>query len=608
MSNAVDCGDLVFNSISEQCVSETSSLGKLVNSIDEKLIQMGQEYFSKGCTKKTIKNPLTKYCIKTSTALGKTILDNVTKRVNGILACTPPRSFNTITKRCWIDPNPNSCAAYDITEHEFIPHDEQIKVANWFINTNNRGIVLFHGLGSGKTCTSILMIDMWLQRHPDRKVYIYLPASLRSNFLKEYCSKCGKNVDVVKDKFHFVSYNYTSNRIHLPTKEQLKDNLVVVDEFHKIILGMISQGIHYTTIYKSLYESNLDKIICLSGTPETSSPLEIYYEVNMCKNNPPFKDGTNYLQNVVTLNSNRKWIPKNRDEFIKDIHGVYSYLPSIATINGLNGYPVVTHVRKYVPMLIPQYIQYAKAKSGESPRGKPNPKKPDYERQRMFYFIRVSMLRSRQRANMYYPPNVSDNDMIKNISKVSPKFTRIINYIKNNVGKQVVYSQFKERYGVQFLSDALNYMKIPNLLFTGDFNDTQRLDILAKFNNENNNNGNYYKVLLLTDAGSQGLNLFGARALHIVEQTVSPNVIQQIEGRVVRFGGHLMLPLENRNITIISYFALTPGIEIKDNEEIQNIPLDRHTSDFDAHRLANDKSRSVSVLLHILKSQPLIPE
>lgn len=54
-----------------------------------------------------------------------------------------------------------------------------------------RGIMLYHGLGVGKTCASIAAAEGFLQRH--KKVYVMVPASLAQNYKNEIlrCSSIG---------------------------------------------------------------------------------------------------------------------------------------------------------------------------------------------------------------------------------------------------------------------------------------------------------------------------------------------------------------------------------------------------------------------------------
>jgi energy-coupling factor transporter ATP-binding protein EcfA2 len=53
------------------------------------------------------------------------------------------------------------------------------------MNTPERGILIYHGLGSGKTATSIGMIEANISERPDKIVYVILPASLRDNYRSE---------------------------------------------------------------------------------------------------------------------------------------------------------------------------------------------------------------------------------------------------------------------------------------------------------------------------------------------------------------------------------------------------------------------------------------
>jgi hypothetical protein len=55
------------------------------------------------------------------------------------------------------------------------------------IYTPYRGLLLFHGLGSGKTCSSIAIAE---GLKTSKKIIVMLPASLKQNYIKEL-KKCG---------------------------------------------------------------------------------------------------------------------------------------------------------------------------------------------------------------------------------------------------------------------------------------------------------------------------------------------------------------------------------------------------------------------------------
>jgi SNF2 family DNA or RNA helicase len=55
------------------------------------------------------------------------------------------------------------------------------------IYTPYRGLLLYHGLGSGKTCSSIAIAEGIKN---EKRILIMTPASLRSNYIEEL-KKCG---------------------------------------------------------------------------------------------------------------------------------------------------------------------------------------------------------------------------------------------------------------------------------------------------------------------------------------------------------------------------------------------------------------------------------
>lgn len=83
----------------------------------------------------------------------------------------------------------------------FVPLSHQLLVKRYLNSyTPYRGLLLFHGLGSGKTCTSIgIMEGMKF----DKKVFIMTPASLRKNY-KTQMKFCGDQV--YRDNNFWVKY------------------------------------------------------------------------------------------------------------------------------------------------------------------------------------------------------------------------------------------------------------------------------------------------------------------------------------------------------------------------------------------------------------------
>ena len=78
------------------------------------------------------------------------------------------------------------------------------------VNTPYRGLLLYHGLGSGKTCASIVTAEGLKERH---NIVVMLPASLRQNYIKELMV-CGDQVYRKLQHWEFMEAN-SSNVMEL---------------------------------------------------------------------------------------------------------------------------------------------------------------------------------------------------------------------------------------------------------------------------------------------------------------------------------------------------------------------------------------------------------
>lgn len=128
------------------------------------------------------------------------------------------------------------------------------------------------------------------------------------------------------------------------------------------------------------------------------------------------------------------------------------------------------------------------------------------------------------------------------------------------------------------------------VLITGDkkLSPNNRKDVKA-VTNDTNKNGKDVKVVIISEAGSEGIDFNNIRQVHILEPWYNMSRIEQIIGRAVRFKSHCKQPIEKRNVEIYLYGS-NP---IKDD----NIePLDLYI-----YRLAEQKALQIGVVSRILK-------
>jgi len=89
----------------------------------------------------------------------------------------------------------SSTDEFDLLTHQKIVRD--------YLNlyTPYRGLLLYHGLGSGKTCTSIAIAE---GMKSDKRVFVMTPASLKMNFFSEM-KKCGDDLYKKNQHWEYIS-------------------------------------------------------------------------------------------------------------------------------------------------------------------------------------------------------------------------------------------------------------------------------------------------------------------------------------------------------------------------------------------------------------------
>ena len=127
------------------------------------------------------------------------------------------------------------------------------------------------------------------------------------------------------------------------------------------------------------------------------------------------------------------------------------------------------------------------------------------------------------------------------------------------------------------------------IMITGDNklspNNIQEVKSATKSSNVN---GDEIKIILISQAGSEGIDLKYIRQVHILEPWYNLSRIEQIIGRAVRNCSHKDLPLEERNVEIFLYASEL----IDDSYE---------AADFYVYRLAERKAIQIGKVTRLLK-------
>ena len=163
-------------------------------------------------------------------------------------------------------------------------------------------------------------------------------------------------------------------------------------------------------------------------------------------------------------------------------------------------------------------------------------------------------------------------------------------------GQRGTKSLFKERptdivdvRTMKHPEDKSNFMPARYAMITGDSKLSPDNDYEVKgITSDNNKDGHKVKVVLISKAGSEGIDFKFIRQVHIIDPWYNMNRIEQIIGRAVRNFSHKDLPYEKRNVEIFMY-----GTILGDNVE--------EAADLYVYRVAEYKAIQIGKVTRILK-------
>jgi hypothetical protein len=194
----------------------------------------------------------------------------------------------------------------------------------------------------------------------------------------------------------------------------------------------------------------------------------------------------------------------------------------------------------------------------------------------------------------------------------SPKFSAVIENLINdeNIGLNLIYSQFRSLEGVEILKLALlangfaefdikkdaagiwelniseeNLGKKTFALYTGTEDKEKREIIRNIFNSEwsaippslrsklesmntNNDHGELIKILMITSSGAEGITLKNVRYVHIMEPYWHPVRVEQVIGRARRICSHQSLPKSERNVKVFLYLMTFTQKQLSDEASL----------------------------------------
>ena len=488
---------------------------------------------------------------------------------------------------------------------KFKPH--QKKVIEYMKKTGQRGIILYHGLGSGKTITSIGIAETM-----DNKVIVIVPASMRTQWDEEL-----DNVKV-KDKSRYNIMSYEGFLKDADKISSINEKIIIMDEAHRI---RTTTGKIASTALKIL--QNAYKVILLTGTPMVNSPVDMSPLINavsgeniLPEDERQFKDKfymTNTMKVVSTKNvckyhsiacsqGGKKYkmdmckyhhvmwaigrqSPPGTSKTLNttDLEGknsvsewkIYSKkriqdARSVANLVELK--PNVSEYAKYVNHFISYYKPKESIKDFPKVSSKNIKVKMSDEQNKKYQSaqkkVNSSDMELLQKGIEVTRKTASFNAFLNSTRQISntyngntntPKLKKVVEFISKNPKPVIVYSNWIEN-GIEPLSKMLESSNINHLKFIGGMSDSKKHIVV-----ENYNNGEI-DVLLLSSSGGEGLDLKKTRQIHILEPHWNDAKISQVIGRGIRYKSHEDLPVSERKVVVVHWIS-TPLGEGKGTDE-----------------------------------------
>lgn len=417
--------------------------------------------------------------------------------------------------------NPCGIALHKETDIQLKKH--QLSVSNQLVK--ERGVIVVHSVGTGKTLTAISSSQCLLNKDIVEHIIVITPTSLQKNFITQ-ALQYGLTKKQLDTYYTFYTIQGISNAVEQGKATSPNKSLIIIDEVHNLrTIG----GSRFNLINK--YAKKSEKVLLLTATPLINYPSDIINLIGLARGEKTISEEKFYkmIEN-----------PKS-GELKKYIKGIFNFYLKDHDIPDPN-FPSKKILEIFLPME-PGYLKtYEAIEKGQEH------KIQDFKGKNIHVFYN-----GLRRASNIIEQKSPKVDWIKDKINSEPK------------SKYVIFSHFINM-GIVPVMKWLNKVKIPYAHVTGD------LSIQERDNSVNEYNTDKIKVLFISKAGSEGLDLKNTSNIIIMESGWNENSIEQIIGRGVRYKSHESLPKSKRNVNIYRLYTIKP-IEYKNIKKITSTHL-----------------------------------
>jgi hypothetical protein len=207
-------------------------------------------------------------------------------------------------------------------------------------NSPYRDILIYHGLGSGKTRSAINIYNVLYNYSPDWNVFILLKATLKeSTWVRELESWLQKEEKEFRNaNIEFISYDApNADKMFLEkvkNADAAKKSMYIIDESHNFINNVYTnmsskQGRRALTIYEHIIQDKKDndgvRVILISGSPAINIPFELGLMFNLLRPDIFPKSESQFNQMYVSTDLYPVINPSTKNNFQRRVMGLVSH-------------------------------------------------------------------------------------------------------------------------------------------------------------------------------------------------------------------------------------------------------------------------------------------
>lgn len=519
-------------------------------------------------------------------------------------------------------------------------------------------LLLFHDMGTGKTCTAISVIEniRYSKNNPYRGAMIFTRSvPLGRNFMNELFFKCTdgryipenyekltdferiKRMNKIASQFYeFLTFEVFAKALKRMSEADMRakyDNVIIVmDEVHNLRLKESDDEDLdiYNEFFRFLHALNNRKVLLLSGTPMKDNPAEIASVMNLILPSDAQFDSQNFNKDYFNDDSSIK--TDKVVEFATRVSGRVSYLKSMSSVVrkvfvgeslGLKHFKVAAvdmsdfQSEHYV-------MSYRKDKEEKGvftnsrqaslfvfPDGTYGADGFAQDRFILKHKSVVNVLKkSVQKTTYFLGPQLvkAINQDVANVYKYGCKLGYVIDSILKNEGKCFVYCEYVNGSGLILLSLLLDHFgftkatgkeKVKGRRYALVSHQTSTIReiqrLIFRFNEPDNVDGEFISVILGSRVIAEGITLKNVTHEFILTPHWNYSETSQVISRGWRAGSHREM-IERGDSPVLAIYQLVALLKKKKGGD-DDIP----SIDLEMYRISENKDVTMKQIEHIIK-------